>query len=208
MSDEDKAKEELIKELIQLRKSEIECKKIEEKLRQDVNEWEEIFNSVADFIFIQDKDYRLIKVNAAVCAAFSVKREDIMGKRCFEVLHRSDQPWPNCPMCKTLHDGKPHTEEIFDPNIGVPLLVSIAPLFNEKGEMTGAVHIAKDISKQKKAEEELRKMHEKSEGDVKERTKELQEKITELERFRKATIDREFRMRELQEEIEKLKGKK
>jgi cytochrome c biogenesis protein ResB len=74
--------------------------------------------------------------------------------------------------------------------------------------MTGAVHIAKDISKQKKAEEELRKMHEKSEGDVKERTKELQEKITELERFRKATIDREFRMRELQEEIEKLKGKK
>ena len=37
-----------------------------------------------------------------------------------------------------------------DPNIGVPLLVSISPFFDDNGEFTGSVHIAKDITKQKK----------------------------------------------------------
>jgi len=39
------------------------------------------------------------------------------------------------------------------------------------------------------------------------RTRELQEKLSELERFRQATIDREFRMDELRREIECLKRK-
>jgi len=43
---------------------------------------------------------------------------------------------------------------------------------------------------------------------VEERTKELNGKIKELERFRKATVEREFRMKELRDEIEKLKAEK
>jgi len=36
----------------------------------------------------------------------------------------------------------------------------------------------------------------------------LQENVKELERFRKATIEREFRLMELQKEIEKLRAEK
>ena len=43
---------------------------------------------------------------------------------------------------------------------------------------------------------------------VGERTKELKARLEELERFRKATIDREFRIKELQEEITTLKAQK
>lgn len=45
------------------------------------------------------------------------------------------------------------------------------------------------------------------EDKVKERTRELQERVDELERFGKATIQREFRMKELKEEIQNLKLK-
>ena len=45
------------------------------------------------------------------------------------------------------------------------------------------------------------------ENKVKERTKELQERIDELERFRKATIQREFRVKELKDEIQYLKSR-
>jgi len=43
---------------------------------------------------------------------------------------------------------------------------------------------------------------------VSERTKELQVRINELERFHKATVEREFRMKELRDEIERLKSAK
>lgn len=45
------------------------------------------------------------------------------------------------------------------------------------------------------------------EGKVVERTRDLQKKLDELEHFRKATIDREFRMEEMRREIEELKKK-
>jgi len=42
---------------------------------------------------------------------------------------------------------------------------------------------------------------------ISEKTKELNERIEELERFHDATIDREIRMKELRDELERLKNK-
>jgi len=44
------------------------------------------------------------------------------------------------------------TEEIDDPYIGFPLLVTCSPFFHDDGRLMGSVHIARDISQQKKAE--------------------------------------------------------
>lgn len=63
-----------------------------------------------------------------------------------------------------------------------------------------------DITERKKAEKELKGMKEKLEVQVNEKTKELSERIEELESFREATIERELRMEELRKEIELLKG--
>jgi|AntAceMinimDraft_8_1070364.scaffolds.fasta_scaffold03281_8 PAS domain S-box-containing protein len=63
-----------------------------------------------------------------------------------------------------------------------------------------------DITERKLAEEELKKYHSHLEELVEERTKELTEKVTELERFHDATIDRELRMHEMRVEMEKLKA--
>ncbi len=52
---------------------------------------------------------------------------------------------------------------------------------------------------------ELKKLQEELEEKVKERTKDLQEKIEELEKFNKLAVGRELKMLELKEEIEKLK---
>jgi len=68
-----------------------------------------------------------------------------------------------------------------------------------------------DNTERKKAEEVIKKLNEGLEQKIKERTKELAEKISELERFKDATVNRELRMKELRDEIavlkEKLEGK-
>ena len=62
-----------------------------------------------------------------------------------------------------------------------------------------------DVTERKKAAEELKKLKNNLEAIVEEKTSELKEKLVELERFHEATIEREFRIKELRNEIDMLK---
>ena len=84
----------------------------------------------------------------------------MIGKHCYEVVHGTNEPWPNCPAEKTLETRQTVTVEINDPNIGLPLLVTTSPILDERGELVQCVHVAKDITELKKAEEALRKSEE------------------------------------------------
>ncbi|MFH1238924.1 MAG: PAS domain S-box protein, partial [bacterium] len=150
-----------------------ERKNREETLKKYTEEWDKTFNSVSDFIFIQDIDHTIIKANKAFFEFMKLKPEDIIGKKCYEVLHKSNIPWPECPLEKTKKDRQAHTEEVDDPNIGAFLLVTTSPMFDETDNLIGIVHIAKNISERKQVETESKK------------------KIHDLEVFHKAAVDRE-----------------
>ncbi|MGD9930605.1 MAG: PAS domain S-box protein [Mangrovibacterium sp.] len=66
--------------------------------------------------------------------------------------------------------------------------------------------IMTDITQRKKTDEDLRKLTDELEKQVAEKTRELQERVNELQRFYDATIEREFRIKELRDELLKLKG--
>ena len=166
-----------------------EQKKAEEKIRQAAEEWEKTFNAISDLVFIQDTDYNIIKVNDAFEAALKSKASDLIGKKCYEVLHKSKMHWPGCPFEKTKKDKMPHAVEVDDPNIGIPFWVTTSPVFDDKGEIVASVHIAKDMSEIKNVREELKK------------------KVRDLERFQKVTMGREGRVLELKAEIKKMKAK-
>ena len=134
-----------------------ERKRAQEQVNLAAQEWERTFNSIADFVFVQDKDFRILKANKAFLDAVKLESKDVIGKKCYEVLHKSDKPWPNCPFGKTITDNAPHSEEVDDQHMGIPLLVTISPIFDSEGKLIGSVHIAKDISEIKKAREELEK---------------------------------------------------
>jgi PAS domain S-box-containing protein len=72
---------------------------------------------------------------------------------------------------------------------------------DDKGEPELFYSFVTDISIRKKAEEELKNLNKVLEVKIAEKTSELQGRVTELERFYKATIDREFRIKELNDYI-------
>ncbi|RPJ64025.1 MAG: PAS domain S-box protein, partial [Dehalococcoidia bacterium] len=115
-------------------------------------EWQNTFDSISDMVSIQDRDFRLVKVNRAYAEAFHTTADKLVGKHCYEVIHRTDCPVRNCPHTRTLQEGAAFTEEIFEPSLGAYLQVSTSPTLDEKGNVTGCVHIAKDISESKMAE--------------------------------------------------------
>ncbi len=134
-------------------------KQATEKAERASEEWKKTFDAISDFMFILDTDFRFVKVNKAICDALKKEPSELIGKRCFEVLHGTDKPWPNCPYKETFVTKKATTEEVNDPNFGFPLLVTVSPIFDDKGEFLGVVHIAKDITKLKDTEEHLKKVN-------------------------------------------------
>lgn len=139
----------------EIRKMLAQHKEDDARIRQAAEDWNRTFDAIEDFIFIIDIHNTVIRVNKALLNLLKVKKEDIVGKKCYEVLHAMTKPWPNCPFEKTKIDKKVHTEEVDDPHVGIPLLITTSPIFNDKNEMTGVVHTAKDISEIKRTQNEL-----------------------------------------------------
>ena len=122
------------------------------RLENITREWERTFDAIKDFIFIQDKDFTIIKANKAFVDLIGKKPEEIIGKKCYEVVHKRNSPWPSCPFECTKKDNLDHSEEVDDDEVGRPLLITTSPIFDDKGELIGSVHIAKDITERKKLE--------------------------------------------------------
>ena len=94
-----------------------ERKKAEEQAEKTSEELTQTFDAITDFVFNIDRDYRIVRVNKKICEALKKKPEELVGKRCYEVVHGTDKPFPNCPHKRTLETGKAASGEIDDPNL-------------------------------------------------------------------------------------------
>jgi PAS domain S-box-containing protein len=132
-----------------------ERKQAEKRLEIASREWRTTFDSITDLISIHDTDNRIIRVNKAVADLLNTTPQQLVGKYCHEVL-RGDQECPaNCPHLLAIKTGKPSSIEIFNSKLGVHLQESASPIININGEITGTVLVARDVTQQKRMEEQL-----------------------------------------------------
>lgn len=117
--------------------------------------WEKSFNAINDLVTIHDRDSRIIRTNIATCNFLGKKPEEIIGQFCHEIFQHSTAHCPNCPGQKTLLDRHSHTATVNFPELQKTFQVYTAPTFDDQGQLEYIVHVAKDISEQKRLEEEL-----------------------------------------------------
>ncbi len=129
-------------------------KRAREKIASSAEEWRRTFDSISDMVFLLDKEHTLIRANKAVFDAFGVGPAEILGKKCYEWMHRTGHAWPGCPFEELLKDKKVHSGEALGPK-GETLWVTVSPILDAQGELRGAVHIATDITERKRIEAEV-----------------------------------------------------
>jgi PAS domain S-box-containing protein len=132
-----------------------ERKKMEYQIEQAAEEWRTTFDSITDLVSIIDNDFKLVRVNRAFADTFGKRPKELIGKPCYEVVHKTNEPMANCPHQKTLKTKKSAMAEFFEPTLGIYLEATTAPIFNEKGEIKACVQVARDVTKRKRMQEQL-----------------------------------------------------
>ncbi|MBI5528399.1 MAG: PAS domain S-box protein [Deltaproteobacteria bacterium] len=137
-----------------LEASEAQIKKAEEALSDAVWQWQATFNAISDGICMLDEEGFITRCNRAFLSLVGRDSREIVGKRCFEMVHGASEPPEFCPVAKMKTSGGRETAEYA---VGSRWFRVIAdPIFDENGHITSAVHIIADTSEQRRAEEALR----------------------------------------------------
>jgi len=130
-------------------------KEMDEALKRAAEEWSRTFDSINDAVCIISRDFRLLRVNKAFADMYHLEHSQVIGKRCYEVTVEGKEPVEGCPHQETLRTAKPAKSEFSINENGSYVEVSTSPIFDEKGEVSGSVHITRDITEQKKQNERL-----------------------------------------------------
>jgi PAS domain S-box-containing protein len=128
-------------------------KQAEAEVLRAKEEWELTFHTVPDLIAILDTDHHILRANRAMAAALGKMPEDLIGRPCYEVVHRQDTPPEFCPHSLLLQDWQEHSSEIQE--LDRHYFVTVTPLKDNQGRVAGSVHVARDITDRKRAEERL-----------------------------------------------------
>jgi PAS domain S-box-containing protein len=115
---------------------------------QSRNEWASTFNSIPDFIFVHDPEYRIVRANQALLRKLELKEGQVAEKACESVLPGGGAAWKNCPYCVPLEwSGRE------DPCFGGYTMVSTSRYSGDSKSSAGVVHVIKDITAARAAEE-------------------------------------------------------
>ena len=132
----------------------------EEALQASVRQWQSTFDAIEDLVAIIDKDYRVVRANQTMDKFFDGAK--VLDAHCYELFHGTEEAIPSCPTYQTFRSGEATHAELCEQHLGGHWFDVFAyPIKDKDGTVQQVVHIVRDITERKKAEEELQASEEK-----------------------------------------------
>ena len=136
-----------LKEEISLRE------KTEKKLQRLSKDREEIFQSLGNATIILDPKFNIMDVNRAIMAATGKSKNELLGRKCYEIMHDTKRPPEGCPVEQLITPGNYIPVESEMQVLGGTYIVFDTPVLNEAGYLEKIIHSITDITDRKQAEE-------------------------------------------------------
>jgi PAS domain S-box-containing protein len=135
-------------------------KQAEEALAESRNYLDEIINSVADPMFVKDRQHRWVLVNNALCAFMGHPREEILGKSDYDYFPKSEADvfWSKDEAVLTSGMENINEEALTDAQGTVHTIVTKKTFYTDKKGEKYIVAIIRDITDQKRSEEEKKRL--------------------------------------------------
>lgn len=149
------------------------------KLREQNNAMETILNGIQDFICVITPDMTIVDANEAFLNNLGWLRDEVIGRKCYEVLQRNSSECINnqqtCPLNEVIRNKRSVCQVRTykgRSNKTHHIEVNIYPVWKKDGKILKFIHISRDITQRMEEEEEITRRLEKM---VEERTSQLRE---------------------------------
>jgi PAS domain S-box-containing protein len=121
-------------------------------------QWLDTFDSIDDLILVHAPDGRIIRANRALAEHLNSDTESLVGRFVRDVLRQgSVTPWSRCPYC----EGASGKTDAIDPSFGGYYLATDSALHDSEGGRLGTIHVLKDFTVSRQAENKFRTLFEK-----------------------------------------------
>jgi PAS domain S-box-containing protein len=129
-------------------------RRAEEAISAAKRDWESTFDTITDMITIHDENFNIIRSNKAAAEILGLPWVQMGRAKCYEFYHGADAPPAGCPSCLSLRTRQPSLEERYEPHLGKYLEIRAIPRLDDAGNVRGLIHVVRDITTRKQAEEE------------------------------------------------------
>jgi PAS domain S-box-containing protein len=180
-----------------------------EKTEESESKHWNLIEQMQEGLLVVNNDDVIVLVNPILCKMLGYQKEELIGQVGYNILLKESDKQniirKNLDRQKGIHEQY-EVEMLTKKGESIIFLLNASPVKDQNGTIVGSMATCIDVTERKKAEAELRELKNNLELEVEAKTAELREKLSELERFHDATIDREIRMKELRDEIKRLKS--
>jgi len=125
-------------------------KKIEEALQDSVDRWRVALDAISDIVCLISSEHTFLAINETGVRALNLPRSEIIGRKCYELVHGTTCPIPVCPCSKAIETGLEGSSDYEQG--GRFYSLEAWPLKDKSGHVASFVHIVKDITERKRAE--------------------------------------------------------
>ena len=138
-----------------------ERRRAEEAVLLARNDWEDTFDNMGDAVTVHDKEFNIVHANRAARELFGLPLlTGLLSVKCHEHYHGKEDPPEDCPGRTCLSAGRSSTCEMFEPHLNRQLELRAIPRVDRNQRVVGLIHVVRDVTDQRRSEEELRRSHE------------------------------------------------
>jgi two-component system NtrC family sensor kinase len=125
-----------------------------EEISKEKKEWEKTFDAITDMVWIEDNSQRIIRANKTLLRRTGLSSFQVAGKQCRELLDRIGISLNKC-LCSSTRSSK---DQSFSEIKGTGTSIFhfwTYPLTDDDGQLYAIVHYLKDVTAQKRLEQQL-----------------------------------------------------
>jgi two-component system NtrC family sensor kinase len=125
-----------------------------EEISKEKKEWERTFDAITDMVWIEDGRQQVIRANHTLLMRTGYAKSEIANKHCGELLDKLGISIEGCLCAETLSCKRPAFQELRSAG-GSIFNFWAYPLIDEEGRLYAIVHYLKDVTAQRRIEQQL-----------------------------------------------------
>ncbi|MBU2554659.1 MAG: response regulator [Bacteroidetes bacterium] len=125
-----------------LEKELAEKRKTENALKKATKNWRITFDSLRDGVMLLDLNQKILQCNSAILHMTNKAEEELIGEKCHAAFKNMGCADKACPFSEMTRSEKRETTELVIGNKVYDIIID--PVFDDRGKLSGAVHIFSD----------------------------------------------------------------